>query len=251
MARTRRGLKGGVAKTTIVGAINDSVTTIPGLDLSTWVGTTTNGPSTATINLDESDEETITFTGVSGGNLTGVTRGAGGTTAQQHAAGASLRHTSSVTDLDEANELVAAMANNSARVYNNANISIPDATFTALTFNSERYDTGGLHSTSVNSGRLTCVTAGKYLITASVEFAANATGYRQIALAVNAVTLIGGQLVPTSSGSVVTQLTVTSLYHLAVNDYVVVLVGQNSGGALDVNATGNLSPEFGMSFVGF
>lgn len=107
MAYTRRGFKGGVRATTLNGSINDGVTTIAGSDLSTWSGVTTNGPGTATISQGQSDEETITFTGVSSNNLTGVTRGAAGTTAQSHASGASLDHTSSVTDFDEANAHIA------------------------------------------------------------------------------------------------------------------------------------------------
>lgn len=107
MAYERRGFKGGVRATTIPSGINDAVTTIPGADLSTWSGTTTNGAATATINRGQSDEETVTFTGVSGGNLTGVTRGAAGTTAQSHGANAMLEHTSSKVDFDEANAHIA------------------------------------------------------------------------------------------------------------------------------------------------
>lgn len=103
----RRGYKGGARKTTIVGDISNAVTTITAADLSTWAGATSNGAATATINGGFSDEETITFTGISGNNLTGVTRGQAGTSAQAHSSGATIEHTSSVTDFDDANAHIA------------------------------------------------------------------------------------------------------------------------------------------------
>lgn len=107
MAYTRRGFSGSAKQTSLSGDINDAVTTITGADLSTWAGLTTNGPGTATINETQSDEEVILFTGISGNDLTGVTRGAAGTTAQSHSGGATLNHTSSKTDFDEANAHIA------------------------------------------------------------------------------------------------------------------------------------------------
>ena len=50
-----------------------------------------------------------------------------------------------------------------ARVYNDANISIPDNTETAVTFNTEEWDTDTIHDPSTNPERLTAKTAGKYL----------------------------------------------------------------------------------------
>src|SRR3972149_10227706 len=67
------------------------------------------------------------------------------------------------------------------RVYNNASISINNATWTALTFNAERFDADDLHESVTNPGRLTCKIAGKYLIFGHVVFDSNGTGYRAIA----------------------------------------------------------------------
>ena len=70
--------------TTITGAINDAVTTIP-------VAATDNLPTEGTIKLGT---EEITYTGRStssgAGNLTGATRGANSTTAASHLYGANL-----------------------------------------------------------------------------------------------------------------------------------------------------------------
>lgn len=102
----RRGYSGSAAPSTLASGINASVTTITGVDLSTWTGTVTNGPARATIS-DGTSEEEVEFTGVSGNDLTGVTRGVGGTTAATWNSGASLQHTSSKRDYDEANYAVA------------------------------------------------------------------------------------------------------------------------------------------------
>lgn len=251
-ARIRRGMKGGAKATTIPGSLTDSATTITAAasGLTTWSGATTNGPALAVINRGLSDEEVVSFTGISSNDLTTVGRGEAGTTAQAHAAGATLEHCSSKIDFDEANEIVAAMAKNSCRVYNDANISTPDSTLTALTFNQERYDTGALHSTSANTSRLTCVTAGKYAIFGCVEWVANTTGYRQLAIRLNGTTYIASRTQPAMTG-VATQAVIATTYSLAAADYVELMVSQTSGGALNVAVQGNYSPEFGMSFVGF
>lgn len=248
MGHDRRGFKGGAKATTLNGGINNSVTTIPAVDLSTWAGVYTNGFATATINEGLSDEEVVTFTGISGNSLTGVTRGQGGTSAQAHASG-TVQHTSQAVDFDEANEIVSGLSLCGARVYNDAAISIPTSTVTTLTFNQERYDTGALHSTSVNTSRLTAPRAGKYMVTANVEFAANATGYRQMYVVQNAVNIIASDLNPVSNASVVTHLCVSTLIDLAAADYMEVVVAQTSGGALNVNSVARFSPEFAMQWM--
>lgn len=51
------------------------------------------------------------------------------------------------------------------------------------TCDTERYDTDGMHSTTVNSGRITCVTAGKYEVGARVEWdtgAVDSEGRREL-----------------------------------------------------------------------
>jgi hypothetical protein len=140
-----------------------------------------------------------------------------------------------------------------ARVYNNANISIADATTTALTFNTERYDTGvpsEQHSTSTNTGRLTCVRPGLYQIGCAVAFDANATGHRFVSIRLNGSTIIAqdGRMAVTTA-SIGTSFAPSTEYRLASGDYAEVTVLQNSGGALNVLALGNYSPEFYWHWV--
>lgn len=135
------------------------------------------------------------------------------------------------------------------RVYNNANISVANSANATLSFNSERFDTDNIHDTVTNNSRLTCKTAGKYYIQASVVFETNATGIRSIDLVINGVTSIGSTKVVAINGDTV-NLQVSAIYELAVNDYVTVTGYQNSGGDLNVRYVGNISPEFMMAKIG-
>lgn len=138
-----------------------------------------------------------------------------------------------------------------ARVYNSAAISLPTGAVTALTFNSERYDIGACHSTSSNTSRLTVPSgeAGKYLIGATVGFAANPTGYRAILLQVNGVTTIAQQdAISLGAGSAM-YLSICTENALAAGDYVELKAFQNSGGNLNALASGNYSPEFWWEWV--
>lgn len=134
-----------------------------------------------------------------------------------------------------------------ARVFNSAAISVANATDTALTFNSEQYDNdpnGAIHDTGSNTSRLTCRTAGFYLVGGCVEFAANATGFRQVSLRVNGATPIAIQTTLSLGGADATRLTVHAVYSFFATDYVELMAYQNSTGALNATAGGNYTPYF-------
>ena len=136
-----------------------------------------------------------------------------------------------------------------ARVFHNAVQSIPNNTPTALSFNSERADTDVIHDNVTNNTRLTCKTAGLYLIGPNVGFASNATGFRALAIQLNGSTFIAGQAVPAVNGSI-TRLATFTLYALAVNDYVEAIVVQTCGAALNTEQVANITPEFMMVRLG-
>jgi len=134
-----------------------------------------------------------------------------------------------------------------ARVYNSGDIElVATATWQALTFNSERFDTGSIHSTSSNTDRLTCVTPGVYLITGHAQFAANATGARALGILINGGAAIAYQRGDNAGASVTTLVSITTIYQLSAGDYVQLSAWQASGGSLNVVAAWNHSPEFGM-----
>jgi hypothetical protein len=136
-----------------------------------------------------------------------------------------------------------------ARVFHNGNQSIANNTVTALAFNSERFDNDAIHDTVTNNGRLVCKTAGTYLITGCVEWDPNTTGGRQLTVRLNGTTAVVAQE-GGAAGSLNPQQSVTTVYALAVNDFVELLVRQTSGGALNVIASGNYSPEFSIAYLG-
>lgn len=135
------------------------------------------------------------------------------------------------------------------RAYHNANQSIANTSLTALALNSERWDTDTIHDNVTNNTRGTCKTAGKYAGCANVRFDINGTGIRQVIVRLNGATDIASAVVLPPAASFC-DIAVPFEYDLAVNDYLEVVVYQSSGGALNVVAQGNISPEFAMHRVG-
>lgn len=146
-----------------------------------------------------------------------------------------------------ANNMLALAAG--ARVYHSAAQSIANTTTTVLAFDSERYDTDVIHDTATNNSRLTCKTAGKYLITAHIDWDGAVAGARSIQILLNGTTIIAADF-DASIGAGGMQQSISTVYALAVNDYVEVQVFQSSGGALEVNRVDAYSPEFSMHFQG-
>lgn len=138
----------------------------------------------------------------------------------------------------------------SCRIFNSASQSPANITETALTFDSERFDTDNMHSTSVNTSRITINTAGLYSIAGMMSWAANGTGIRQIGIRLNGATYVALVLVASSGAGAATLMNVGTLYRFAVNDYVELVGYQSSGGALAVAVNGNYSPEFTACRIG-
>jgi len=137
-----------------------------------------------------------------------------------------------------------------ARAFHNANQSIVTATQTAVALNSERFDTDTIHDNVTNNSRLTCKTAGSYLIAGTLSYANNTTGRRQCAIRLNGTTFIAGITVTAATGASETLLTCSTLYNLAVNDYVELMAFQDSGAGLNVTTAANYTPEFMMVRLG-
>lgn len=71
-------------------------------------------------------------------------------------------------------------------LYMSANQSISNNTHQLLTYDSEAYDTAGLHSTVSNTSRIVIATPGLYEVKSMVTFASVAGGSRQIQVRKNA-----------------------------------------------------------------
>lgn len=136
------------------------------------------------------------------------------------------------------------------RAYHSTTQSLTTATLTAIALNSERFDTDTIHDTATNNSRLTCKTAGLYLITGCLGYAAHATGERSTIIRLGGATQIGGTAGLSGGATLPTRHTVSTIYPLAVNDYVELVGYQSSGGALNTEQTANVCPEFSMVRLG-
>jgi hypothetical protein len=123
-------------------------------------------------------------------------------------------------------------------VYKSANQSLTNATLTAITFDSEYFDTDSMHSTVTNTSRITVATGqgGKYLLIGNLVYAANATGFRQFFIRVNGSNDWYSANNPAYAGNSSFPFYIGSQFvlTLAAGDYVELFGMQNSGGALDV-----------------
>lgn len=141
------------------------------------------------------------------------------------------------------------------RVYHSTTQSLTDATETTLVFDSERYDTNSMHSTAVNTGRITFATAGLYLVTGHIELAA-ATDYADLYLMIRLNGAGSGIALVRDADpgafSATRLLTVATVYKMAAADYVELRAYQDNTGsaARNVLATVARSPEFGATWIG-
>lgn len=143
----------------------------------------------------------------------------------------------------------------SARVYRNSNQTINYAVWTNLVFNSERWDNDTIHSTSSNTDRLTCKTAGVYSIFATAGFEAivSPPGDYHMILRLNGSTILSQKVFPNCVGLHAVGMDLGSQYNLAVNDYVTVEVYwwcSGCSGTKNILYTAEYSPEFMMTRLG-
>lgn len=138
-----------------------------------------------------------------------------------------------------------------ARVGKTLNQSIPNGVNTAIQFDTELYDTDNIHDVAVNNTRLTCNTAGEYLISGAVRWASNGTGVRVSFISVNGTARIAQQDAAAPAGTYAFSQQLVTQYHLNAGDYVELLVYQDSGSALNVETYGSsASPVLSMARVG-
>ncbi len=120
-----------------------------------------------------------------------------------------------------------------ASAYRTTSLSIPDVSETILTLPSEHWDTDSMHSTSVNTGRFTCNTAGVYLVRMNVMYAAS-TGYQVIQMYLNGTAGTFQCQSESKTVAVATTLICEKEVALAVGEYIETTAYQNTGGAVNV-----------------
>lgn len=134
-----------------------------------------------------------------------------------------------------------------AKAYNSVVQSLANNTDTALTLDSEEYDTDAIHDTATNTSRLTVPAgkAGKWRFRYhTFSSATNATGIRATYLRKNGTTKIrGSNDRRVGSTAVNPTLEGGADIELIAGDYVEVIGFQNSGGALDFGFADATNPS--------
>lgn len=129
-------------------------------------------------------------------------------------------------------------------VYHSTTASVSDATTTSLNANSEYFDNDSMHSTSTNTSRITIQTAGRYLFFATVQFAADTDGVRNVKFRINGSTEYECVQVPAVSAVNSIVLTATRAFVCSASDYVETRVYHTAGNALNVTLL-----EFGATWL--
>jgi len=122
-----------------------------------------------------------------------------------------------------------------ARVERTSDLAIGNASWTAVTWDTERVDTDGIWAAGTPT-RFTPQHAGYYTVEGCINFLSNATGLRGIAVRLNGTTVVRMQQLAAINGAD-TALAVTAGGHLfnGSTDYAEIMCYQNSGGNLNLN----------------
>ncbi len=127
-------------------------------------------------------------------------------------------------------------------------LTITTGTPTDLLLDAETYDNNAMHDNSVHPERVTCVTTGKYHLSAAVIWAGSATGGRTLSLVVNGSTTIAlKNLTPWDANDL--YMSVETDYALTAGDYVTVNVSHGKGSNLNINHAAGYSPIFAVHMI--
>jgi hypothetical protein len=132
------------------------------------------------------------------------------------------------------------------RAYKSAAQLLTHNTPAAIQFDTERYDTDGMHDAGTPT-RFTIQTAGLYHIGATIAFAANATGQRNVGIRVDGTTDIVFEQVQ-ATGALRTIVNIGIDHVFAAGQYFEVWALQTSGGNLNVETVADYSPEVWAHF---
>lgn len=131
------------------------------------------------------------------------------------------------------------------RLSNSTAINLTHNVWTTLTFDSEQFDSDSMHSTTVNTNRITFTRAGTYLVSCHLQVDPNATGMRGLICRFtggsNYVAVDTKPAVTTATWG--TTLQVTTIYQFAAADWVDFAVFQNSGGTIQAMSSAYWSPR--------
>lgn len=136
------------------------------------------------------------------------------------------------------------------RVYDSAGYTTSNGVEYDLTFDSEYFDTRGMHSTASNTGRLTAVVTGYYLVTCQIRWGYDVDGKRQMSIKNQAGTvLLNDVRPPLTPTNIRTDQSGSVLVQLDAGEYVTCHGTQTAGGNLDLEAASAYCPVFSATLI--
>jgi hypothetical protein len=137
------------------------------------------------------------------------------------------------------------------RASRSTNQNIADNTEEAITFDGVNSDPWGCWS-SGQATRLTAPLTGRYVATASVQWAGNATGYRRILVEKTGTSTVGrlDQASASAANPTWQTLTTAPFDMTAGTDYIRLIVRQNSGGVLAATNSSTYAPALSFIYLG-
>lgn len=134
------------------------------------------------------------------------------------------------------------------RVWNSVSQSINSGSWTSVQFNTAKYDSGGMWSSS-NNIVLTATVAGKYLIVGQVAISMiNYNVWLQVTYngTSTSIASVNWNVDPVNG----TALEISTIYSLGVSDYVILQIYQNTGVGKSIVINDARSPAFMMQRIG-
>ena len=137
----------------------------------------------------------------------------------------------------------------SCRVYRTTTQSINNNTATAIAFDAERFDNDTMHSTVSNTERITCTTAGVYVVSGSLYTSTtSSSGVRELYVRRNGTDYLCGVTFTGQNNAMF--MNVGTIFKMAATDYFELVYYQSSGGSFTVASTASYTPEFAAAKVG-
>ena len=127
--------------------------------------------------------------------------------------------------------------------------SVSNATWTAISWDLENYDTDAFHDVSTNNTRITIPAGkgGKYLIAANLYTPANSAGSRLLKYTKNGTDSYYGNWGPASAVHS-TSIVGSQVFNLTAGDYIEVAIYQDTGTSINVNS--GIESTFTATYLG-
>lgn len=130
--------------------------------------------------------------------------------------------------------------------------SIPNNASTAVTFDVEDFDPFNLHSTTVNTTRITPTQAGYYEVRGGVSMAlmSAVTAVWDVAIGKTGVSFASGDRDMASATQTMNKLATSTVYMNGTTDYIELYIQHNSGAAINTSVAARFASFLEARFLG-